>query len=252
VSDTCPNYYCEFVSVAGGHLITSYNDVEGEVDMWSSPYVTGSYYYYTTNTTTTTPACCCSCSCYALPATHTTPTATTQHPRLPRYHSTAQILAGEAAEADVIIFADDVRKYPGLLDDLAALPAVANGRFYDIAARKGPGGGFDWFESRVAHPDIVLQDVAALLYPGTALETEHTLRYFHNVNDPVDAPNDECADVTAKAELFGELLPECVVVEDGPTEETEETDEPMVIGEDASAAGRVAAAGLAFLLAAAL
>ena len=183
--------------------------------------------------------------------THTAPTATTtQHPPLPRYHSTAQILAGEAAEADVIIFGDDVRKYPGLLDDLAALPAVANGRFYDIAARQGPGGGFDWFESRVAHPDIVLQDVAALLYPGTALETEHTLRYFHNVNDPVDAPNDECADVTAKAELFGELLPECVVVEGVPTEET---DEPMVIREvEVDAAGRVAAAGLAFLLAAAL
>jgi ABC-type Fe3+-hydroxamate transport system substrate-binding protein len=149
------------------------------------------------------------------------------------YLSDEQFLAGDASKADVIIFADDIEKYDGLLESLATLKAVANGRMFDLAARRGPGGGFDWFESRIAHPDVVLADIAAVLHPETELAEEHAMQYLHKCGTPIESLSESCDDLSAPTELFAELLPQCSHLAD----EDEDTLEPVIEVEDEDAAG---------------
>ena len=48
------------------------------------------------------------------------------------------------------------------------LPAVKKSQVYNNNLRSTPGGGNDYWESGVVHPDLVLADLVAILHPKTA------------------------------------------------------------------------------------
>lgn len=50
----------------------------------------------------------------------------------------------------------------------ADAPAVASGRVYNNTARSTAGGGNDFFESGIVHPDIILRDLTRILNPDGA------------------------------------------------------------------------------------
>ncbi|HUW93781.1 MAG TPA: ABC transporter substrate-binding protein [Bacteroidales bacterium] len=49
---------------------------------------------------------------------------------------------------------------------LAQLPVFKTGRICNNNGRALPGGGNDYWESGVIHPDIILRDIASVLHPG--------------------------------------------------------------------------------------
>lgn len=64
------------------------------------------------------------------------------------------------------------RLYPRL----ANTPPVAKGEVYNNTLRYTPGGGNDYYESGVVHPDIVLRDLVKILHPE--LVSEDFVYYF--------------------------------------------------------------------------
>jgi iron complex transport system substrate-binding protein len=62
---------------------------------------------------------------------------------------------------------------------LAGLPAVRAGRVWNASLRRGPGGGNDYFESAVLHPDRVLADLAKIFHPR--LLADRPFSYYENV-----------------------------------------------------------------------
>lgn len=59
------------------------------------------------------------------------------------------------------------------IDDLLAMcpkfadiPAVTSGRIYNNNRRQTPGGGNDWYESGVVHPDVMLRDIVKIMHPA--------------------------------------------------------------------------------------
>jgi len=80
-----------------------------------------------------------------------------------------------AAKADYWINCGSVTS----LDELVAhdlrfsqLPAVKNRRIYNNNLRALPGGGNDYWESGVMHPDLVLADLVRILHPESNQEKE--------------------------------------------------------------------------------
>ena len=89
-----------------------------------------------------------------------------------KYLSTAQLLAGAGATADVFIHSGNWSSAVegNTLATLAAgLAAVQSGRVFDTNRM----GSTDWFESRVAEPDVFLRDVASALHPSHANLGQH-------------------------------------------------------------------------------
>ena len=58
------------------------------------------------------------------------------------------------------------RLYPRLADT----PPLANGEVYNNTLRYAPGGGNDYYESGVVHPDIILRDLVKILHPELVSE----------------------------------------------------------------------------------
>lgn len=64
----------------------------------------------------------------------------------------------------------------------AAFRAVREGRVYANDARALPGGGNDYFETGSLRPDLVLEDLLAILHPG--LVPEHELVFYRRLESP--------------------------------------------------------------------
>jgi iron complex transport system substrate-binding protein len=62
---------------------------------------------------------------------------------------------------------------------LAALPAVRAGRVWNATLRMGPGGGNDYYESAVLHPDLVLSDLVKIFHPS--LLADRPFVYYRNI-----------------------------------------------------------------------
>lgn len=72
------------------------------------------------------------------------------------------------------------------LDDLKAMcpkftntQPFLNGKVFNNNARMSAGGGNDYFESAVVHPDLVLRDLIKILHPE--LEVEEDFTYYHQL-----------------------------------------------------------------------
>jgi iron complex transport system substrate-binding protein len=67
----------------------------------------------------------------------------------------------------------------GMDPRFASLPAVKSGRVWNDNLRMSPGGGSDYFESAVIHPDKVLTDLVKIFHPG--LLADRPLTYYKKI-----------------------------------------------------------------------
>ncbi len=65
------------------------------------------------------------------------------------------------------------------LPEFAGIRAVREGRLYNDNLRLNEGGGNDYWESGVVHPDIVLRDLALILHPELFDPGQRTYYYRH-------------------------------------------------------------------------
>ncbi len=72
----------------------------------------------------------------------------------------------------------DVR---GLDPRFAALPVLQNGNVWNNERRMSPGGGNDYFESAVMNPNLVLEDLIAILHPE--LLPGHAFTYYCKLSE---------------------------------------------------------------------
>jgi hypothetical protein len=79
-----------------------------------------------------------------------------------------------AQEADVWLYSSD--NWSLQTGDFSSVPAYANGEVYDFLGRSGPK---DWYESRYAQPDVVLEDFITMFYPDIHLS--HQRAWWRNV-----------------------------------------------------------------------
>ena len=61
----------------------------------------------------------------------------------------------------------------------ARTPAFTNKKIYNNTRRLTPGGGSDFWESGVVHPDVVLKDLVRIFHPG--IFPEHELVYYEQL-----------------------------------------------------------------------
>ena len=128
---TCPNYYCEAVQRAGGIILNNDSEVRALAPMWPNPG----------------------------------PNSST-------------LFATVAGEADVILVPGPLWSSGSYLSAAACdtvysssaimpptVPAVALNRVWDTGRLRDPLGGLDWFVSRVATPDVLVESIAQILYP---------------------------------------------------------------------------------------
>lgn len=87
--------------------------------------------------------------------------------------------------ADVWLNAGD---YPDLKQLCRALPQwrdvppVRNGRVYTNGRRSTAGGGNDFYESGVVHPDSVLLDLVNILHPALLPDSLRTMTYYRRLD----------------------------------------------------------------------
>ena len=62
---------------------------------------------------------------------------------------------------------------------LALFTAYRSGQVYTHAARMSPGGGYDYFETGLVEPDVILADLVSILRPGFA--PDRALVYYRKV-----------------------------------------------------------------------
>ncbi len=62
---------------------------------------------------------------------------------------------------------------------LGLFDAAGSGAVYTHAARQSPGGGYDYFETGLAEPDVLLADLVSILHPG--LVPGHRLVYYRKL-----------------------------------------------------------------------
>ena len=60
----------------------------------------------------------------------------------------------------------------------ADLPVVRNGQVYNNTRRRTPAGGSDFWESGAVHPELILQDLTAIFYPASGIDT---LTYYQRL-----------------------------------------------------------------------
>jgi hypothetical protein len=64
--------------------------------------------------------------------------------------------------------------------------AFTNGDVYTLDATMNSGGasgGTDWFESRIAEPDAILEDLIAVLHPGSSIAAAAPTNYLRDVHN---------------------------------------------------------------------
>jgi len=89
----------------------------------------------------------------------------------------------QAAKADFWINCGSVTK----MDELMAfdarfsqLPAVKNSQVYNNNLRTSPGGGTDYWESGVVHPDLILKDLVKIFHPH--ISDDKDFSYYRKIN----------------------------------------------------------------------
>jgi len=68
----------------------------------------------------------------------------------------------------------------------SSLRAFANGDVYTLDATMNGGGaygGTDWYESRIAEPDAILEDLIAVLHPGSSIAATAPSNYLRDVHN---------------------------------------------------------------------
>jgi iron complex transport system substrate-binding protein len=78
---------------------------------------------------------------------------------------------GRIASTRAVLLAEDAR--------YADFAAVQNGNIWNNNARLGPEGGNEYWETGVAHPDVILADLIKIFHPE--LLPEHELVYYHQL-----------------------------------------------------------------------
>ena len=76
-------------------------------------------------------------------------------------------------------WSEDLLHISGLDQRFASLPAVASGGVWNNNLRMSPGGGNDYFESAILHPDKVLTDLVKIFHP--ALLADKTFTYYKKI-----------------------------------------------------------------------
>lgn len=82
-------------------------------------------------------------------------------------------------EADVWLFTNDITRIETLRafdHRFKNIPALQAGRVFNNNLRQTPGGGSDFWESGVTHPQEILSDLIAILHPE--LLPDHNFTYF--------------------------------------------------------------------------
>ena len=55
---------------------------------------------------------------------------------------------------------------------------MRNGQVYNNTRRRTPAGGSDFWESGAVHPELILQDLTAIFYPASGIDT---LTYYQRL-----------------------------------------------------------------------
>lgn len=66
-----------------------------------------------------------------------------------------------------------------LYPKLADVECVRNGRVYNNTLRTSTGGGNDYYESGVLHPDLILSDLIRIIHPEVSVDT--VFHYFKHI-----------------------------------------------------------------------
>lgn len=133
----CPNYYCEAIERAGGIVLNNNSAVAALVPSWPDPGPNSSTLFQTV-----------------------------------------------AGEADVVLVpgplwnggylsaseCDEVYSSREIFP--AQVPAVASQRVWDTGRIRDPLGGLDWFTSRIATPDVLVESIAQILYPNMDIRSQ--------------------------------------------------------------------------------
>lgn len=153
---TCPNFYCEAIERAGGDVLNNLTAVSSLAPVWNP-------------------------STYSLEGG---PNASTLFD------------ASIAGQADVILVPGPLStsttytpltasQCSTVYDSSAvfptSVPAVANQQVYDTGRIRDPNGGVDWFTSRLATPDVLVESIAAILYPGMNIRGDLGTEWWQNV-----------------------------------------------------------------------
>lgn len=94
---------------------------------------------------------------------------------LENYELSIEEAVSRAFEAQVWINAGIARSLADIKNTdsrLTAIPAYLNGKVFSNTARIGPGGGNDYWESGIVHPEIILHDLYRILHGPAKKETD--------------------------------------------------------------------------------
>jgi len=89
------------------------------------------------------------------------------------------------AQADVWINVGNVNSVDDLrrqFPKFSQMPCVQLGKVYNCDKRRVLGGGNDYWESGVVHPDIVLRDLIKIFHPE--LESDKEFVYYRKLPNP--------------------------------------------------------------------
>ena len=137
---TCPNYYCEAIESAGGEVLNKRKAVTS----------------------------------------------------LEAKSTKALFAAGVAGDADVILVGPSYhsttyaaltsKECRPLYDAIpSTVPAAANKNIWDFGkGRVGPSGGLDWFSSRLAEPDVLVEELADIFYPTMKIKGSLAKHWWQN------------------------------------------------------------------------
>lgn len=89
-----------------------------------------------------------------------------------------------ASEADIWLDTGSVGsidEFNRVCPGFSSVKSVLNGRIYNSDARRGSGGGNEFWENSIVHPDIVLEDLLRIMHPEF-MGKEDTLYYYRRLN----------------------------------------------------------------------
>lgn len=72
-----------------------------------------------------------------------------------------------------------ISELKSLYPKLADVECVREGRVYNNTLRTSPGGGNDYYESGVLHPDLILSDLIGIIHPEVSVDT--VFHYFKHI-----------------------------------------------------------------------
>jgi iron complex transport system substrate-binding protein len=119
-----------------------------------------------------------------------------------------EVVYDRALGADYWLNPGTVRSMEELLAEdarYADFGAVGSGQVYNNNARVNDGGGNDYWESGVVHPEIVLKDLLKIFHPD--LVPDHDLVYYQQLKSADDSPGDGGSDLWEPFKaIYRELL----------------------------------------------